>query len=462
MTELIQKRLNDSKALRWSVLIMVSFTMMCCYILCDIMSPLQTILEQEMMWDRLDFGFFNSAYGWFNIFLLMLIFGGIILDKMGVRFTGMGACILMVVGCAIKYYAVSTVFPEGATIFGFKSQVFIAAFGYAVFGVGAEIAGITVSKVIVKWFNGKEMALAMGVQVATARIGTAIALGAAVPVAKYFGTTDQEGVFHPSVSMPILLCLIMLCIGTVAYFVYMFYDRKLDASLSAAAEEPEEPFRVKDIVGIVSNKGFWLIALLCLLFYAAVFPFIKYATDLMMQKYNVDPELAGTIPSLLPFGTIFLTPLFGSLYDRIGKGATLMIAGSMMLIVVHVLFALPILDYWWFAALIMFVLGIAFSLVPSALWPSVPKIIPERQIGTAYALIFWVQNWGLSGVPLFIGWELEAFCKTDIVDGVQMYDYTIPMLTFAALGALSLLVGLMLKAEDKKKGYGLELPNIKK
>jgi MFS family permease len=202
--------------------------------------------------------------------------------------------------------------------------------------------------------------------------------------------------------------------------------------------------------------------LLCLLFYAAVFPFIKYATDLMMQKYNVDPELAGTIPSLLPFGTIFLTPLFGSLYDRIGKGATLMIAGSMMLIVVHVLFALPILDYWWFAALIMFVLGIAFSLVPSALWPSVPKIIPERQIGTAYALIFWVQNWGLSGVPLFIGWELEAFCKTEVVDGVQMYDYTIPMLTFAALGALSLLVGLMLKAEDKKKGYGLELPNIKK
>jgi nitrate/nitrite transporter NarK len=242
----------------------------------------------------------------------------------------------------------------------------------------------------------------------------------------------------------------------------MFYDRKLDASLSAANEEPEEPFRVKDIVSIVSNKGFWLIALLCLLFYSAVFPFIKYATDLMMQKYNVDSELAGTIPGLLPFGTIFLTPLFGSLYDRIGKGASLMIAGSMMLIVVHVLFALPILDYWWFAAIIMLILGVAFSLVPSAMWPSVPKIIPERQLGTAYALIFWVQNWGLSGVPLLIGWELNAFCKTEVVDGVQRYDYTIPMVTFVVLSALALIVGLMLKAEDKKKGYGLELPNIKK
>jgi MFS family permease len=198
------------------------------------------------------------------------------------------------------------------------------------------------------------------------------------------------------------------------------------------------------------------------LFYSAVFPFIKYATDLMMQKYNVDAELAGTIPGLLPFGTIFLTPLFGSLYDRIGKGASLMIAGSLMLIVVHVLFALPILDYWWFAAIIMLILGVAFSLVPSAMWPSVPKIIPERQLGTAYALIFWVQNWGLSGVPLLIGWELNAFCKTEVVDGVQRYDYTIPMVTFVVLSALALIVGLMLKAEDKKKGYGLELPNIKK
>ena len=406
MTEQLKNKLSDSKTLRWSVLALVAFTMLCGYFLTDVMSPLKPMLEKELLWDSLDYGFFTSAYGWFNVFLLMLIFGGIILDKMGVRFTGMGACILMVLGCGLKYYAISTTFPEGALIMGFKTQVFLAALGYAIFGVGVEIAGITVSK--------------------------------------------------------ILLCLIMLCIGTIAFFIYTFYDKKLDASLDAQGEEPEEPFRMKDVMLIVTNKGFWLIALLCVLFYSAVFPFIKYATDLMVQKYNVDPKLAGNIPGLLPIGTIFLTPLFGTLYDRIGKGATLMIIGAVMLIGVHTLFALPILNVWWFATVIMIVLGIAFSLVPSAMWPSVPKIIPEKQLGTAYALIFWVQNWGLMGVPLLIGWVLNTYCKGPVVDGAQTYDYTLPMAIFACFGVLALIVALMLKAEDKKKGYGLQEANIKK
>ena len=236
------------------------------------------------------------------------------------------------------------------------------------------------------------------------------------------------------------------------------------ASRSRVAEglEPEEPFRMKDIVYIITNKGFWLIALLCVLFYSAVFPFIKYAADLMVQKYNVDPKLAGTIPGLLPIGAIILTPLFGSLYDRIGKGATLMIIGSVMLIFVHTMFALPILNIWWFATIIMIILGFAFSLVPSAMWPSVPKIIPEKQLGTAYALIFWVQNWGLMGVPLLIGWVLNTYCKGPVVDGAQTYDYTLPMTIFALFGVLALIVALMLKAENKKKGYGLEEANIQK
>ena len=237
-----------------------------------------------------------------------------------------------------------------------------------------EIVGITVSKIIVQWFKGKELALAMGIEMSTARIGTTLAMVLAVPMAEYFGVFDELGTFHPNIPMPILFCLILLCIGAVAFFVYTFYDKKLDESLEADGEEPEEPFRVKDIFSIISSKGFWLIALLCVLFYSAVFPFIKYAADLMVQKYHVDPKLAGTIPGLLPIGAIILTPLFGSLYDRIGKGATLMIAGSIMLIVVHTLFALPIFNVWWFATIIMIVLGFAFSLVPSAMWPSVPKI----------------------------------------------------------------------------------------
>lgn len=462
MKEQIQKKLNDSKALRWSVLALVAFTMLCGYFLTDVMSPLKPMLEKELLWDSLDYGIFTSAYGWFNVFAFMLIIGGIILDKMGVRFTGMGACLLMVLGCGLKYYAISTAFPAGSTLLGMKTQVGMAALGYAIFGVGVEIAGITVSKIIVKWFKGKEMALAMGMEMATARLGTMLALAVTVPIATFFGITDSEGVFHPNIPAPLLLCLIMLCIGTVAFFIYTFYDKKLDASLEEEGAEPEEPFRMKDIWLIVSNKGFWLIALLCVLFYSAVFPFLKYATDLMVQKYNVDPELAGTIPSLLPLGTLFLTPFFGNVYDRIGKGATLMIIGSVLLIFVHTMFALPILNVWWFATIIMIILGIGFSLVPSAMWPSVPKIIPEKQLGTAYALIFWVQNWGLMGVPALIGYVLNEYCKGPVVNGMQTYDYTLPMWIFTCFGVAALFFALWLKAENKKKGYGLEEPNIKK
>lgn len=461
MKEFVQKKMSDSPVMRWSVLGLVAFTMLCGYFLTDVMSPLKPMLEKELLWDSLDYGIFTSAYGWFNVFLLMLIFGGIILDKMGVRFTGMGACLLMVFGCGLKYYAISFLSAESGMFLGIKLQVFLAALGFAIFGVGVEIAGITVSKIIVKWFKGKEMALAMGLEMATARIGTMLAMAVTVPIATFFGVTLADGTFKPNIPAPVLLCLIMLCIGTIAFFIYTFIDKKLDASLEEGAEA-EEPFRAKDIFSIMSNKGFWLIALLCVLFYSAVFPFLKYATDLMVQKYHVAPALAGAIPSLLPLGTLFLTPFFGNLYDRIGKGSTLMVIGSVLLIGVHLLFMLPLLNVWWFATAVMIVLGIAFSLVPSAMWPSVPKIIPENQLGTAYALIFWVQNWGLMGVPLLIGWVLNSFCKGEVVNGVQTYDYTLPMAIFMMFGVLALIVSLMLKAENKKKGYGLEEANIKK
>ena len=450
MTELIQKNLSDSKVARWTALAIVAFTMLCGYFLTDVMSPLKPMLEEELAWTSTDFGFFTSAYGWFNVFFLMLIFGGMILDKMGVRFTGMMSCILMLIGCAIKYAAVAGYIGTEGEILGFKSQVALAAFGYAIFGMGVEIAGITVSKVIVKWFKGKEMALAMGLEMATARIGTMLAMVVTVPFAKYF----------QSVSAPVLLCLIMLCIGTISYMVYIVMDKKLEASMEGEEEENEEPFRFSDVFLIIKNKGFWLIALLCVLFYSAVFPFIKYATDLMVNKYNVEQELAGFIPSLLPLGTLFLTPFFGNLYDRHGKGASIMLLGAVMLIGVHLLFALPILNVWWFATAIMIVLGIAFSLVPSAMWPSVPKIIPEKQLGTAYALIFWVQNWGLMGVPALIGWVLDKYCKLDTSNGGPAYDYTLPMVIFMCFGIVALFIAILLKREDKKKGYGLELPNI--
>ncbi|MBP5647395.1 MAG: MFS transporter [Bacteroidaceae bacterium] len=456
MSQTAIKKISESKGARWAALIIVSFTMMWGYFLTDALSPLMTMLEEQMGWTSLEFGQFNWAYCWFNVFLFMLIFGGIILDKMGVRFTGIVTCILMLAGALIKYYAVTQISsgPEAGTIFGMRTQVFVACLGYAIFAVGTENCGITVSKVITKWFAGKELALAMGVQVAVARLGTAAALVFCPMIAKHF-----------SVSAPLLLSAILLCIGFLAYLVFCHMDKKFDSEVAQAQTEPDDLFKVKDLKLIITNRGFWLIALLCLMFYSAVFPFMKYAASLMENKYGVNTTLAGLIPSLIPFGNLIMTPLFGGIYDKKGKGATIMIIGSLLLILVHVLFALPLLNYWWFAAFIMIILGVAFSLVPSAMWPSVPKIIPQKLVGSAYALIFWVQNIGLGFVPLLIGSILNKYCKvgTRLVEGaeVTLYSYTLPMIIFALFGIVALLLAMRLKAVDKKAGYGLEEPNIK-
>jgi predicted MFS family arabinose efflux permease len=271
------------------------------------------------------------------------------------------------------------------------------------------------------------------------------------------------------VAKPVLVGLIMLCIGMISFFLYTIQDRKLDKSIANEAAitgkvADEETFKMADLLYILKNKGWWFIAILCVLFYSAVFPFLKYASDLMVNKFGVNPLVAGSIPSLLPFGTIILTPLFGNIYDRKGKGVTIMIIGAILLIIVHSLFSIPFLNFKSIAIALIIVLGIGFSLVPSAMWPSVPKIIPEKQLGSAYALIFWVQNWGLMGVPALIGWVLDKYCieGTRLVEGVSIpaYNYTIPMMIFASFGILALFFAFLLKAEDRKKGYGLELPNI--
>ncbi|MDR1455436.1 MAG: MFS transporter [Tannerella sp.] len=453
MKQILRQKLNDSPVARWSVLGIVSITMMCAYFITDVMAPLQSMLEEQFGWDGTEYGLFSGAYGWFNVFLFMLIFGGIILDRKGTRFTGVLSCILMIIGCAVKYYAVSPFFALEGAVFGIRMQVLTACLGFAVFGMGAETAGVTVTKIIARWFSGKEIALAMGLQVSTARIGTALA----------FSTTVKTATRFNELSAPLLLGLLLLCIGLIAFVVFCVMDRKLDRSVgdhAAAGSEGEEAFRLQDVAGIVRNRGFWLIAILCLLFYSGVFPFLKYAASLMTNKYGAGEELAGAIPSLLPLGAILLTPVFGLMYDRVGKGAGIMLAGSCLLVVVHTLFALPLLNVWWFAAFIMLLLGIAFSLVPSAMWPSVPKIVPQNQLGTAYATIFWVQNIGLSGVPVLIGWVLKNYCQTGVAE--KPYDYTLPMIIFACFGLLAVLVAWLLGKEDREKGYGLAKPNIRR
>lgn len=454
-TEKIQQKLSDSASARWTALLIVSFTMMFGYFFTDVMSPLEPLLTAAkedgglgLGWSSDEYGFFSGSYGYFNVFLLLLFFGGIILDKFGIRFTGVLSTILMFAGAMVKWYAVGHSFEGTIDVpfFGtYHTQVVLAALGFAIYGVGCEICGITVSKVIVKWFTGHELALAMGVQVALARLGTAAALGASLPFAKMMG----------GVSASVGLGAALLCAGVLVYLVYCVMDKKEDASAAAVASEPEEGFKFADLIGLVKTTGFWYVAFLCLMFYAGVFPFLKFATKLMVFKYGVDADVAGLIPAMLPFGTIILTPLFGALYDKVGKGATLMIIGSCLLTLVHVVFALPI-NSWVIAIAMMLILGVAFGLVPSAMWPSVPKIIPMKLLGTAYALIFYIQNIGLALVPVWIGKVNQA---NTAADGI--IDYTQTMTIFACFGVIAILIAFLLLLEDKRKGYGLQKPNVK-
>lgn len=455
-TQAIQQKLSDSKSARWTALLIVSFTMMFGYFFTDVMSPLEPLLTAAkedgglgLGWSSDEYGFFSGAYGYFNVFLLLLFFGGIILDKFGIRFTGIMSTILMFGGALIKWYAVGHDFTGTIAVpfFGtYQTQVVLAALGFSIYGVGCEIAGITVSKVIVKWFTGHELALAMGVQVALARLGTAGALGFALPFAKWMG----------GVSASVGLGAALLCAGVIVFLVYCVMDKKEDASAAAVQGEPEEGFKFSDLKVLLTTTGFWYVAVLCLMFYAGVFTFLKFATKLMIFKYGVAEDVAGLIPAMLPFGTIFLTPLFGSIYDKYGKGATLMLIGSVLLTCVHIIFALPF-GTWILAVAVMVVLGIAFGLVPSAMWPSVPKIIPMKLLGTAYALIFYIQNIGLALVPVWIGKVNQANTGANGV-----IDYTETMTIFALFGVVAIIISLLLMWEDKRKGYGLQQPNIKK
>lgn len=462
MTEKISLTLRDSKSARWIALLILSFTMFAAYMFTEVISPLKPILERSYAWDSSDFGVVTSSYGLFNVFFLMLLLVGVLLDKFGIRFSTITSALIMIIGGVIKYMAFKGNFSTTETInviglWQIKEQVFYASLGYAMFGVGVEYAGITVSKALVKWFKGKEMALAMGMQVAIARLGSFVPLAFGAYIANSKG-----------VPFWILIGVIMLVIGLISFFYYNFMDKKLDTQmgLQTLASEPDEEFKLADLGVIIKNRGFWLIALLCVLFYSAVFPFYKYGPDLMVNKFGVSEQWAGVLPSLVPFGTMLLTPLFGNIYDKKGKGASIMMLGAFLLIIVHVIFYLPFITSVVAAFFNVLLLGIAFSLVPSAMWPSVPKIIPEKQLGSAYATIFWIQNFGLWGIPLLIGIVLDktnpGVAAAKAAGQSVTYDYQKTWIIFVALTIIALLVAFWLKAEDKRKGYGLEKPNMEK
>lgn len=459
MTQQVKKKLNDSWGMRWGALAIVAFTMMAAYYVNDVVAPLKSMLEASpsengLGWTSSDFGIYTGAYSFLNVFCLMLIWGGLILDRFGIRFTGKLATILMVVGTWLEYYAMTGMVGTADMILGYKADVFVASAGYSVFGVGAEVAGITVTKMIAKWFRGKEMATAMGVQVALARVGSQAAYAVAIPVARSFELTT-----------PVLIGLVCLVGGMIAFFSFSVLDKKLDTQMEEIKDESsdDEKFSFKDVATILSNPGFWLIALLCVLFYSCVFPFQKFASELMITKYGIDENVAGFFAGLPALGALILTPVFGGMVDKRGKAASIMMFGAAMLIFVHFIYALPFITNSFIAIAMMIILGIAFSLVPSAMWPSVAKIFPAHQLGTAYALIFFIQNIGLWGVPTLIGFVLDNYCITGKTEsGTNLYDYTVPMCIFTGFAVLSLVVAFALKVADKKFGYKLEESNIKK
>ena len=533
------KTLRDSAAMRWTALLLLALAMFCSYIFMDILSPIKDLMESQRGWDSTAFGTMQGAETFLNVFVFFLIFAGIILDKMGVRFTAVLSGAVMLVGALIKYYAIAdsfkgsgleTWFTEnlnyipgfdelGVSPFyaGMPASAKVAAIGFMIFGCGVEMAGITVSRGIVKWFKGREMALAMGSEMALARLGVATCMIFSPFFAKLGGSI--------SVSRSVAFGVVLLMIALIMFIVYFFMDKKLDAQ-TGEAEEKDDPFKISDLGQILTSSGFWLVALLCVLYYSAIFPFQKYAVNMLQCNLVLTPPEEGSfwagssvtivqyvimlvvaaagfasnfmknkgmkyillavsfislivycymgymrqsaeaIFAVFPLLAVLITPILGNYVDHKGKAASMLILGSLLLIGCHLTFAfiLPLCKASAVGGIIVayvtiLVLGASFSLVPASLWPSVPKLVDAKIIGSAYALIFWIQNIGLWLFPMLIGKVLD---NTNVgVSDPTKYDYTWPLVMLACLGVAAFFLGLVLKVVDKKKGIGLEEPNIK-
>ena len=455
MTQKISKMMNDSPLARWTVLVLVALMMFFAYMFVDVMSPLKSLVESKLGWDSGVFGKYAASEYILNV-CGFLILAGIILDKLGVRFSGILSAGLMVFGAGMKFIAVSDWFQSTAFCGWLDSwwielpgSAKMASLGFMIFGCGCEMEGTNVSKILAKWFKGKEMALAMGLEMAIARLGVFGVMWIAPLISEKFDN---------SILAPVGFCGALLVIGLINFIIFGIMDRKfdsqlVDAGLATAEKSPEDEFHISDLKAIFTSKMFWIVSLLCVLYYSAIFPFQRYATNFLEETLAIDAASAAKLFSCFPILAMVMTPMLGIFLDRKGKGATMLMFGSIIMIVCHLSFAfiLPAFPQKWFALLLIVVLGISFSLVPAALWPSVPKIIDEKILGSAYCLIFWVQNIGLCLVPMLIG-SLRA----------STGSYFVPMLVFSSFGVLAFILSIYLKAEDKKKGYGLELPNISK
>lgn len=461
----IKQSLNQSALLRWGIMLLVSFTMATNYYFYDALSPLKFLMERELGFSSSEYGFFQAAYSIPNVFLLMAVIGGIILDKIGIRITGFAFIFIQVIGAVITAYGSTPFFNSGGWGYDFMNSFLVSyspalkltTLGFFLFGLGAETSIVVISKVIVKWFKGKEIALALGMNIAIARLG----MGAAMVVSpRLIVDSTQTLPLWQNWTMPIWFGALLLGIGLLAFLVYMIWDIKFDQRVKERMETvPEEEFRFSDLSKLLTNKSFIYISMLCVLFYSAVFPFMKYAPDLMINKFGVAPTLAGDISSILPFGTLVFTPIFAYICDYKGKSASLMVYGSLLVVSVHLMFAFTTVTPY----IPMFILGIAFSLVPAAMWPAVTKIVETNKIGTAYGAMFTIQAIGLMVFPWLIGLVLDytnpGVSEILAAGGTAVYDYTLTLVMLAFLGILGLVFSWLLKNEDRTSGYGLEEPN---
>jgi len=541
MTQMIQKTLRDSAAMRWTALLLLALAMFCSYIFMDILSPIKDLMQETRSWDSTSFGRMQGSEVFLNVWAFFLIFAGIILDKMGVRFTMVLSCALMLVGAIVKWYAISESFMGSGLEAWFSSHLNwgplfgvewldilpfaagmpasakFASCGFMIFGCGCEMAGITVSRGIVKWFKGREMALAMGSEMALARLGVATCMIFSPFFARLGGNV--------SVSRSVAFGVVLMCIALIMALVYFVMDSKLDKQ-TGEAEEKDDPFKVSDLGKILTDSGFWIVALLCVLYYSAIFPFQKYAVNMLQcnltltlpdansfwasesvtivqyiimlivaaagfaSNFQKDKtrrycllgisilalitycymgymrQTAESIFAVFPLLAVLITPILGSYLDHKGRAVSMLVLGSLLLIGCHLTFAfiLPLFSGNAVGGVIIayatiLVLGASFSLVPASLWPSVPKLVDAKIIGSAYALIFWIQNIGLWLFPLLIGQVLDS-SNPGVTDPTQL-DYTNPLIMLAGLGVAALILGFVLKVVDKKKHLGLEEPNIK-
>lgn len=455
--EQIKRILKDYPAMRWGMMLLISFLMAANYFFYDVLSPLKGTLQEQLNISSQDYGIIVGFYAFPNTFLLMAILGGIILDKLGIRPTGFLFAVFMLIGAALTAYGASEYFHEGGIgysffnsfLTGYSPEVKMMSLGMLIFGLGAETSIVVTSKILVKWFKGYEIALAFALNLGMARIGTALAFVIPERMAQSFSYTS-----------PIWLGVMLLLIGFLGFIIYMIYDIRLDKQVKSNASllDKEEEFHFRDLGRLFTNRSFLFITALCVTFYAAVFPFLKYAPDFFFHKYGMSRETAGDIASLLPFGTVVFTPLFGWLVDRVGKGATMMIFGSSMLILIHLLFSLTTFNPY----ILMVLLGIAFSLVPAAMWPSVARIVPEARIGSAYGAMFSLQNLGLFAVPILAGTILDITnpgVTPELIEQGARLNYTPALLMFVGFGIIGMIFAFLLKWDDKTSGYGLELPS---